>query len=161
MARMEEHREDLLREATALAERLELGLPDQADTIVIGFRRDGSPSFYFGSELVLQFNTLGELRRGYDRGLLFKAVDGRLISLKRERDGQQVVLQSHPLSAHETSEFSERAFRLLEKLHMALRQKTACVGRQIPENAGVANRIEQWLATHGNPLVIASRPNVG
>jgi len=73
MAREEEPREDLLREATALVERVELQIEGFAETIVAGFRRDGAASFYFGQDFVFQFNTANQLRRGYVEGRLFKA----------------------------------------------------------------------------------------
>ena len=47
MARQESNREDLLREATALVERVELHVPAFEEPIVVGFRRDGCASFLF------------------------------------------------------------------------------------------------------------------
>ena len=63
MAREEQDREDLLREASALVERAEVALADGATRVVLGFRRDGCASFYFGSERAYQFNTDDALRR--------------------------------------------------------------------------------------------------
>ena len=70
MARDESDREDLLREATALVERIELAPADAADDehIVAGFRRDGALSIYFGADPVYHFNSAGELRRAYCDG---------------------------------------------------------------------------------------------
>ena len=48
MARHEEDREDLLAEATALVERAELVVEGAAESVVIGFRRDGCASIYCG-----------------------------------------------------------------------------------------------------------------
>jgi len=86
MAQSEHDREDILREATALVERVELRLPDQPEAVVAGFRRDGSASFFFGVEPVLQFNTLKEFRRGYEGGQLLKAVHGQIVSLRKMRE---------------------------------------------------------------------------
>src|SRR5689334_1384312 len=72
MAREEHQREDLLREATALVERAEIRLPGCEAAIVVGFRRDGAPSFFFGDDFVVQFNPHHELRRGYWNGRLVK-----------------------------------------------------------------------------------------
>ena len=47
MAQRETNREDLLREATALVERAEIRIPGESEPIVVGFRRDGSASFFF------------------------------------------------------------------------------------------------------------------
>src|SRR5688572_18570527 len=65
MARQEQDREDILREATALVERVELLIPEFPEPIVAGFRRDGSASFFFGADPVLQFNAQGKLRRAF------------------------------------------------------------------------------------------------
>ena len=52
MAKEERDREDIFREATALVERVELsGIVGQAEPVVIGFRRNGCGSIYFGVEL--------------------------------------------------------------------------------------------------------------
>ena len=47
MARQEQEREDLLREAVALVERIEVQTAREQGTVVIGFRRDGAASVYF------------------------------------------------------------------------------------------------------------------
>src|SRR5262245_54901015 len=108
MARDESDREDLLREATALVERIEL-LIDSHDSvtnpIVAGFRANGAFSVFFGKDPVFQFNSAGELRRAYCGGLLFKASRGWLCSLKRVRHANEVVLQRHDLTDHEQAEF--------------------------------------------------------
>src|SRR5215212_742956 len=115
MARDESSREDLLREATALVERIELRpratdfstaaskLIDQP--IVAGFRRDGALSIFFGEDRVYQFNPAGELRRAYCNGKLLKATRGRLASLDRARTQHEVQLARHELSAIEEAEF--------------------------------------------------------
>src|SRR5262245_38526664 len=92
MSRRESDREDLLREATALVERAELNVPGYNDPIVAGFRKDGSASFYFGADLVCQFNAAGELRRAYVASLLYKAERGRLVALRRQRSDTEVAL---------------------------------------------------------------------
>src|SRR5215216_4505512 len=93
MAREGSSREDLLREATALVERIEL-LPRTTDRsmvasdlvgehIIAGFRRDGALSIFFGEDPVYQFNAAGALRRAYCDGKLLKAARGRLAALQR------------------------------------------------------------------------------
>src|SRR4051794_4315307 len=120
MARTESDREDLLREATALVERVELQVDGLEQPIVVGFRRDGCASFFFGAEAVYQFNSAGELRRGYIDGLLYKAVGGRLISLKRERTGTAVTLQRLELDADQIAAILESASADLHQLSTAL-----------------------------------------
>ena len=80
MVRDERDREDLLAEATALVERISLRIDPQQEPVVIGFRRDGSASFYCAAEEVYHFNSAGQMRRAYVDGQLFKATAGRLAS---------------------------------------------------------------------------------
>ena len=54
MARLEEDREDILQEATALVERVELEIENLEDPVVVGFRRDSGPAFFFGADPVYQ-----------------------------------------------------------------------------------------------------------
>ncbi len=89
MARDEQDREDLLREATALVERVELAPTDNeaGEHIVIGFRAGGAASVYFGGDTAYHFNSDGELRRAYADGLLYKADIGRLTSTRAGSHG--------------------------------------------------------------------------
>ncbi len=98
MARDEEDREDLLREATALVERVELQIYGLLESVVAGFRRDSAASFFFGQDVVYQFNTACELRRGFFEGKLLKAERGRLIQLTRQRTAESVNLVRHELT---------------------------------------------------------------
>src|SRR5262245_26728992 len=112
MAREESEREDLLREATAFVDRIELALPSASRAtsahVVAGFRRDGGLSIFFGDDPVYQFNAAGELRRAYFDGNLVKAVNGRLASLSRIRTGSEVQLVRHDLSDAEEIAFLEQ-----------------------------------------------------
>src|SRR5687768_8047260 len=104
MSRTESDREDLLREATALVERAELQVAGLGEPIVVGFRRDGAASFFFGADPVYQFNAAGELRRAYVGGLLYKAEQGELVALRRERTPAETALVRHDLSAAESTD---------------------------------------------------------
>ena len=161
MARQESDREDLLREATALVERAELQLAGESETFVIGFRRDGAGSIFFGSEPVYQFNAAGELRRGYWRGMLIKAERGELVSLLRQRTTEQVQLVRHQLTAIETAEYLHELQARLAKLVNALRMDDFCLIGQVPDIADVLSRILAWLLNLPHPPRIAARPNSG
>lgn len=173
MARLEHDREDLLREAVALVERVELRLPDYPESFVAGFRRDGSASFYFGADHVLQFNARGEFRRGFDQGRLLKAVRGKLVSLRRLRDEREVTLLSHELSAEELSSFHGRMLRWLrtlgDALHLVPNQGAPVqVLGQVPPDKDVLARVVEWLDrnvpsrnTPDREFPIATAPNVG
>jgi hypothetical protein len=119
MPSRESDREDLLREATALVERAELKIVGHAEPIVIGFRKDGSASFFFGADPVYQFNSAGELRRAYIGGLLYKAERGHLVALRRERTATEVSLVRSELTAYETTAFLMTLGGRLTHLHKA------------------------------------------
>src|SRR5262245_11539562 len=107
MGREESDREDLLREATALVERIELA-PDfghAGEHIVVGFRANGAASFFFGADSVFQFNAAGELRRAYCGGQLIKASRGQLVSLARQRLENETQLLSRKLTDDEQAKF--------------------------------------------------------
>lgn len=161
MAQSEHDREDILREATALVERVELWLPDQPEAIVVGFRQDGSASFFFGVEPVLQFNARCEFRRGYEDGRLLKAQQGRIVALRRAREDQQVTLYSQALSDEESAEFARSSLELLTGLRDAIRKDAARIGRQVPDEANVIGRVRQWLEDFDGKWVVANQPNVG
>lgn len=145
MARQESQREDLLREATALVERVELRLLDQAGTIVAGFRRDGSASFFFGESPVYQFNSRRELRRGFIGGLLYKVQSGRLVEMRRERTAAAVELHSRPLTTEESAEVLRAARIRLVHLREALATGQGEVVGQVPADQDVAARVLAWL----------------
>ena len=155
MARQESQREDLLREATALAERVELCLPDQPESIVAGFRRDGSASFFFGESPVYQFNSRREFRRGYVSGLLYKTDDGQLYEMRRERKENAVELRSRQLAENEAGEFLRETKCRLEKLRDALSAGQAVVNGQVPDDQDVAARVLLWLQQLTGDIAVA------
>jgi hypothetical protein len=161
MARDESNREDLLREATALVERIELIPLGSAEDqhIVAGFRRDGALSIFFGKDPVYQFNAVGELRRAYCDGRLLKAAHGRLVSLKRERNQNEVQLIRTDLTDAEQVGFLEKmSSRMLELKDWISSEKTQLAG-QVPADADVLGRIRNWLSQR-SAWRIAARPNV-
>jgi len=161
MAREESDREDLLRDATALAQRIELaprGDPS-ADHVVAGFRGPLALSLFFGTEPVYQFNTAGQLRRAFATGLLLKAVDGRLLSLSRIRQSGEVQLVQHELTEDEQAVFvSEMHYRLRDLLSRLNTDQMIVVG-QVPPEADVLGRVRDWLAAH-ETISIAHSPHV-
>jgi len=161
MARRETDREDLLREATALVERAELSIAGDEEPVVVGFRRDGSASFYFGTEAVFQFNAAKELRRAYLDGLVYKAVGGRLASLRRQRGPLEVVLARTDLSDAETAAIVERMLARLQDLQAALASGRYRLVGQVPADADLVGRIGKWLSARSQPLEIAQRPHTG
>src|SRR5262245_21670625 len=137
MARHESDREDLLREAIALVQRVELKVVGFVEPIVVGFRRDGSASFYFGSDPVYHFNTARELRRAYIGGLLYKAEQGRLVSLSRERTDAAIFLNRIEISQNEAADILMALRDRLLALHGALAACHFEVVGQVPPDADV------------------------
>lgn len=160
MAQEEHDREDLLAEATALVERVELRLAIFSAPLVIGFRREGAASFYFGAEPAYHFNSAGLLRRAFASGLLYKAERGRLVSLDRRRAAGEVQLVRHPLTDEETQTFLAALTARLLALREAVEQRRFERTRQEPEEADVISRVREWLAEYGERVAIANSPRV-
>ncbi|HEV3024921.1 MAG TPA: hypothetical protein VGX76_20740 [Pirellulales bacterium] len=166
MARQEQDREDLLAEATALVERVELAVEGFDEPLVAGFRRDGSASVYFGADPAYHFNSHGELRRAYAAGLLYKAEGvsqsrhGRLVALERCRAAGEVQLVRHELDADENARFLDALSRRLASLGEALHQGQYRLVGQVPADADVVARVRDWLARVPTPVAIATSPRV-
>jgi hypothetical protein len=161
MAREESDREDLLRDATALVERIEL-LPrsgSAAEAVVIGFRAGGALSMFFGEDTAYHFNAASEFRRAYCEGKLLKAVAGRLVSLQRVRTECEVQLVRHRLSDAEQCECLVAMNDRLSRLAQMIAADHFAIGRQVPPDADVLGRIVLSLEQHRKPK-IAQRPNV-
>jgi hypothetical protein len=168
MARYESNREDLLREATALVERIEL-IPRTAASavsdnfardvpIVAGFRADGALSIFIGQDPVYQFNAVGDLRRAYSDGLLFKAVHGRLISLERVRSANEVQLVRHELTDAEQNLFLETMVTRFRVLAYVLATNGVEITGQAPTGVDILGRVRAWLDAN-QQISIAARPN--
>ena len=160
MARDESNREDLLREATALVERIEL-IPNGATIdghIVAGFRRNGALSIFFGQDPVYQFNAAGELRRAYNDGKLLKADRGRLSALQRVRTQNEVRLVRHELDESVENEFMAQIANQLQALAALFDTNAFEVAGQVPSDADVLGHLKRWFATHSD-VQIAQRPN--
>src|SRR5690606_17718245 len=120
MARREEDREDLLAEAKALVERVELSAAGFEDSIVAGFRSKGALSIYFGADPAVHFTSAGELRRAYIDGKLIKAEHRRLVSLTRRREPGETQLVRHELTGAESDALVSRMRQRLMTLRASL-----------------------------------------
>ncbi len=161
MARHAEDREDLMREATALARRVEVQLPGHPQTCIVGFRRGGEASIFVGTDPVFQFNAAGELRRGFWNGRLIKAESGRLVQLERRPAETEVQLVRHDLTDLETIEFTRLAAETLSLLRRVLHSGELVILKQVPADLDVMRELANWLDSLPQPLAIASAPNVG
>jgi hypothetical protein len=155
MARHESNREDLLRDATALVQRVEIAPISGRDSanIVAGFRPDGAASIFFGADPVYHFNAAGEVRRAFCDELLYKATHGRLVSLRRVRHEQETLLFRHELSQTEQLAFFTKMRSLFAELAaMLIHGKYKVIG-QVPDDADVVGRLKVWLAHWGGTRV--------
>jgi hypothetical protein len=158
MAEREQHREDLLAEATALAQRISLQLPGDREATIIGFRRDESASFYFGAVRAYHFTSTGELRRAFVGERLYKAQRGNLVAMRRRRKANVVELVSRALGTDEERRFVDETRSHLDRLKQALASGSLAVVGQVPKQADVLGRVRDWLARFGGSVTIAQSP---
>src|SRR5260370_39735250 len=120
MARQESDREDLMAEATALSERVELEVPGEGEHIVAGCRDDGRWSIYFGSDPVYHFDGNGGLRRAFVAGDLYRSQARTLARLTRTRTDGEVHLVRHDLDVVELERLLSEMGERLDRLRAAL-----------------------------------------
>lgn len=161
MARHELDREDLLAEATALVERVEILVAASWASVVVGFRRDGSPSVYFDADPVFQFHRSGELRRAFVKGRLLKADRGRLVALVRHRTDTATELLATDLDAAATADILAEASRRLDELRHVLANGSFALRGQVPADADVLGRVRRWLDDLPRPVTIATHCGLG
>lgn len=154
MTRQAFPREDLIRDAVALVDRIEIFPPAQPP-VVIGFRRDGSASFYFGEQPAYQFNALRELRRAHLDGII-KAEQRHLVRLNRRQADGEVQLVRHQFELVEQREFLEKARSRLTELRDQIEADEIEVGRQVSASESrVLPRVRDWLAELPSELIVA------
>lgn len=158
MARREQDREDLLREASALVRRAEWQIEGQP--VVVGFRRDGSASVFLDVDPVYQFDSAGRFRRGFLDGDLLKAERGAIVRLRRERDDHQVALHRSEMHATQQQAFLREMRQRLRDLEAALAGGTAHLVGQHPPGADLTREVRQWLAGLPDDIPVAHVPNV-
>lgn len=156
MAREESDREDLLREATALAERVEFAPTGGGEPTIAGFRSSGALSVFFGGDTAYHFNSDRQLRRAYVDGLLYKAEGGELVSLDRARTDHEVQLIRRDLSSESQAAFLATMQSALAALAQRIEQKELAVTGQVPADADVVGRVLKWLQSNLPVLVAAS-----
>ncbi|REJ67760.1 MAG: hypothetical protein DWQ31_10250 [Planctomycetota bacterium] len=145
MARQESDREDLLNEATALRERIELTHSGEDEPVTVGFRAGGDISFYFGPEVVYQFNAAGQLRRAHLGDRLIKAERGRLVALKRVRTPEATTLQRFDVDETQTAEIFAAMRSRLEALLKILERGDFHIVGQVPAEQPLIERIVREL----------------
>jgi hypothetical protein len=156
MARNEADREDLMREAVALTERVELCVPGFEELITIGFRSNRAMSIFVGQDPVYQFDPSGRLRRAFVDGFLFRSQHSGLARLERVRNESEVQLLRYDLSPSECSASQKAMKETLHRILLQLQEKAVRVERSVPETVDLLPVIqiaivaivnnEEWLS---------------
>ena len=146
MARNEQDREDLIREAVALVDRVELSVAGFEEFITIGFRANSAMSIFIGQDPVYQFDPAGRLRRAFVDGLLFRSQEVTLAMLKRERTETETRLLRTDLDAGMLQTFRATMQKSLEILCQNLDVGRFTTIRSAPEAVDHIPRIRSALA---------------
>ena len=134
MARHEADREDLIRDATALVRRAEWLTISGAESLVAGFRRDGSLSLYFGADPVYHFDSAGRLKRAYGSGLLYRTQGATLAELARERSAMETKLMRRDLGEQELADFLVKMTKRIDEWRKDWNDRRIIISRMVPIN---------------------------
>lgn len=157
MAKQEQPREDLVRDATAYDKRAEFSV--EATTVFFGVRPDGGVSFYVNEDPVFHFNSNGELRRAFVDGDIYKAQAGRIIRLKRDRSQEKPILKSQPLTPEEQKAMLQATYDGLQRLNFAAAKNALTLSRVEPTDFNASNALQKYIAHLPNPIVVAQAAN--
>ncbi|MBA63830.1 MAG: hypothetical protein CMJ76_15865 [Planctomycetaceae bacterium] len=166
MAKQQQDKEDILREATALVNRVELQSfqdTDSPQSVFVGFRRDGAISFFFDTEPVYQFNSRHAFRRGYYQNTILKAEQGKIVQLVRTRKGEQLILLRRDYSDQQTVAFVQEMQQNLLELYSYLQsEQYRIVGAVVQQGTeqDLVSQIAVWIKKHASEIQIAEAANV-
>lgn len=145
MAKHEQDREDLMREAVALPDRVELSVAGFECLVTIGFRSNSAMSLFMGQDPVYQFDPDGRLRAAYVNGLLYRSQGTTLALLKRERTATETLLLRVDLDAESLHAFRTTMQNSLETLGVCLETGQFSIVRSVPESVDHIPRIQTVL----------------
>ncbi|MCA9041177.1 MAG: hypothetical protein KDA65_12565 [Planctomycetaceae bacterium] len=164
MAFQESDREDLMQEATALVDRIELKLSAEGEAVIAGYRRNGSLSLFFGADPVYHFDQEMRLKRAYLAGFLFRTQGSTLARLERVRtvnpqtNQMRTELHRHDLTSEELEHFQIQALSRLSGLQDELEMGAFEVQRQVSGEANLIGKISgDLMRIIGNNLPLAPR----
>ncbi|RLT20103.1 MAG: hypothetical protein DWI29_04335 [Planctomycetota bacterium] len=146
MAQHEGDREDLMREAVALPDRVELSVDGFDALITIGFRANSAMSIFIGQDPVYQFDPEGRLRRAFVDGRLYRSQHTTLAMLKRERTDTQTLLLRTDLAEDALQSFRGTMLFSLQLLEQKLNAAAFSIRRSVPESVSHITRIQSALA---------------
>jgi len=158
MARNESDREDLIREATAMRNRVEWQVPGEFEPVFAGIRSDGSLSVYFGQDPVYQFTPSGQLRRAYADGFLFRTQGEGLARLSRDRSPDETVLARSDLNPEELSQFLARMDDRLTRLSESIADSSVIQLRSVSDGKSADYQSLIELAINASPRLAPAMP---
>ena len=141
MAANESDREDLMREAVALTERIELRVPGFSEFITIGFRSNLAMSVFVGQDPVYQFDPTFRLRRAFVGGFLFRSQLATLAKLQRVRTETETQLLRYDLNSQELATFRDSMLNILRTIRSELTRNSIETMRCVPGNTELLPRI--------------------
>jgi hypothetical protein len=139
------HSEDLMQEAVALVERVELRLPRSTDTVVAGFRHDGRFSLYIGDDPYYQFDPQGRLRRALVGNRMFRTQGSGLAALTRERKSETTELVRRDLDPAQFAQFLRVMLDEIGVLRQALASGNFQIVRQVPADTPILGCLVEAL----------------
>ena len=147
MARNEQDREDLVREATGLKNRIEWNVPGEPEPVVTGLKSSGNLSLYFGQDPVYQFDVAGQLRRAYVNGFLYRTQGTTLARIHRERTEAETSLMRYDLTPNELSDVLTSMTARVASLREALASGRATELRRVceVEDPGFVEKLDTVL----------------
>lgn len=158
MARNESDREDLIREATAMRNRVEWQIPGESEPVFTGIRSDGSLSVYLGQDPVYQFTPAGQLRRAYTKGFLYRTQGATLAKLNRERSADQTVLARCDLTSEELSQFLAKMDDQLSRLGQSIADGSANQLRSVSDGKAADYQSLIESAINASPKLAPAMP---
>jgi len=163
MARAPQEREDLLRDATALVDRVELqvGAAKNSAIVFAGFRVGGAASFYFDQDPVYHFNNDHKLRRAHVDNELIKAEQGRLVALRRQQFENEVAMIRYVMQTDKQDKFCQTALKNLSQLCHALTAEDYTIMGQVSavQDRSVVDQLITYL-TSLQAVTVAASPRV-
>ncbi|APZ92811.1 hypothetical protein [Fuerstiella marisgermanici] len=151
MARIEEDKEDLMVDATALVHRAEFvrtddeGAPHTWHIVTIGFRKDDSLSVYFDQDPFYQFDASGLLRRALEDSLLLRSQTDTLAKLHRARSDASTTLLREDLSPEQLEAFRQRMRTYVEELVALLADGKLDRRRVVSDDNALNQRVVEAL----------------
>jgi hypothetical protein len=157
MARTEHDREDLLRDGKQMPVRAECQIDGVA--VVIGFRKQGQVSLYFGPDTVFQFNVARELRRVFFMGKRFAAIQGKLCELTRQIQGGKVQFVSSVIDVDDELAILNVLHDGLAKVQTAFESPDSKWNIIEFGSEDFHKQLSHWLAAVSVNIVVAEIPN--